>query len=600
MSDDFDISTIDRFRRSYRRAIARFEKGIDWRDEGARERWHFAAVSATWRTSRRSSGRVSMAEGLAWPPAPLPRHTWRIHAGCKPRAPLRRAALPSESASDEDFLDQAPYEAVPLDNTQRLFGLPRNFHDKYVLGKPLGAGSYGVVSEAIDKDTRDVFAVKSIPKKPKRGQLNTKYLLKLQNEIDIMKRLGVSLNIVYLYTAYEDDTHVHLLMEACTGGELWDRVKRGQYNEAEAAKLVRAMLRTVAQCHAKNVMYRDVKPDNFLFLNKTPSSPLKATDFGLATIYQEGVNYSQRCGTPAYMAPELILQNYGPKCDMWSVGMCAYQLLTGRLPFWDDVRGHTMKEVWKAVLYDDINLEPSSPIWQNISEGALDLVGKLLDRDPDTRLSAEEALAHPWVQDAGHASTLPLRGSVVQRIQRFGTFGLLKQTVLRMIADYIPETTEQMSALRALFEQMDYSRTGKLTLKELKAGLRIAGYELSDREVGQLMEQIDIDMNGEVDYSEFAAALVDWATLIESEDQWGSWLEQAFLKLDVDHCGGINVEDIVECLPSQLGGWRHAEAKRVLRQADRDGDGKISLPEFKLLLGDGYNELDMYEKRLRA
>lgn len=206
-----------------------------------------------------------------------------------------------------------------------------------------------------------------------------------------MQQLGTSLNAVHLREALEDDTAVHLVMELCEGGALLERVARRAHSEASIARIVRAILRFIAQCHAKNIVYRDVKPDNFLFLSTDEDAPLKATDFGLAIRHApHEPKLTSRSGTPAYMAPELVMQCYDEKADLWSVGMLAYQLLTGRFPFWDDVREETLADVWKAVLSTPVDWE--APELGALSSSARDFLERLLQRNPVMRPSAAEAL----------------------------------------------------------------------------------------------------------------------------------------------------------------------------------------------------------------
>ena len=213
-----------------------------------------------------------------------------------------------------------------------------------------------MVREVVEMSSGRKCAVKTVGKVPKRGPPTPRYLLKLRAEVEIMRQLGYSLDAVNLRDVFEDNENIHLVMELCTGGALLERIDKGQYSEKYIARLVRSILRFISQCHAKGIIYRDVKPDNFLFLNKSAESPLKATDFGLSIRHwPDEPNLTSRSGTPAYMAPELVLQSYNEKCDLWSVGMMTYQLLTGRFPFWDDVRHQSLNDVWKAILHADLD-----------------------------------------------------------------------------------------------------------------------------------------------------------------------------------------------------------------------------------------------------
>ena len=151
------------------------------------------------------------------------------------------------------------------------------------------------------------LALRTIRKAPWRQPPTSRtsvqyYHSKLRNELDVMRKIGSSLSVVYLYDSFEDNDAVHLLMDLCEGGELLSGIRRGRpYTEADAAELVRSVLRTAAQCHSRGIIFRDIKPDNFLFERDEPGSPLKATDFGLAGIIAPGERLTRRCGTPSYI-----------------------------------------------------------------------------------------------------------------------------------------------------------------------------------------------------------------------------------------------------------------------------------------------------------
>jgi len=422
-----------------------------------------------------------------------------------------------------------------------------------------------------------------------------------------MEQVGVSLNAVHLHDVFEDDINVHMVMELAEGGALLERVESKVYSEKYISQLVRSILRFIAQCHAKGIIYRDVKPDNFLFLSQAESSPLKATDFGLSIRhFPHEPKLTSRSGTPAYMAPELVMQCYDEKADIWSVGMLAYQLLTGRFPFWDDVRNETLSDVWKAILSQEINW--ASPELQHLSPAARDFLERLLQRNPVMRPSAAEALEHTWIKDDSAASDVPLQGSVVQRLQRFATYTHLKQVVLKMITEEMRAVghTEGTlsSALKELFDQYDADKSGTISFEELAKGLRSQGYIVTESEVQQLMERMDMDHDGNVGGDEFLATLIDWGTVMQGKN-WSSYVEHAFNRMDLDGDGYIDLDELLSELPSVYYGAdsedeRVAEAKRMLREADENGDGRISRQEFYNLLRDNLapDSLSMYDSRL--
>mmetsp|Transcript_12971 Transcript_12971/g.36475 ORF Transcript_12971/g.36475 Transcript_12971/m.36475 type:complete len:713 (-) Transcript_12971:770-2908(-) len=343
------------------------------------------------------------------------------------------------------------------------FGFAKGFLDKYFVDTVLGRGTFGVVSVCTHKETRERCAVKRLEKKYVGGTLEGLFAMRVQNEVDILGHLGQSLNVAHLYQAYEDKDNVYLVMQLCEGGELWQIIQSGRYTERAAARVVRQILQVVAQCAAKGVLFRDVKPENFLFLDESPDSVIKAIDFGLAEYCKKGEILVERAGTPVYIAPEVLKMHYGLKADVWSAGITAYQLLTGRLPFYGEeglevserymnTRTFNNKDVFRAVLYADLDF--CGPPWDEISPAAKDLIMKMLQRDPNKRLSAAEALEHPWLQEdrrCDDKEATPFSDSIVQRLQRFGTYGRLKQMVLRTVVSSIASNNELVADLQVFF-----------------------------------------------------------------------------------------------------------------------------------------------------
>eukprot|EP00197_Chlamydomonas_leiostraca_P016234 CAMPEP_0202862620 /NCGR_PEP_ID=MMETSP1391-20130828/3593_1 /ASSEMBLY_ACC=CAM_ASM_000867 /TAXON_ID=1034604 /ORGANISM="Chlamydomonas leiostraca, Strain SAG 11-49" /LENGTH=572 /DNA_ID=CAMNT_0049542175 /DNA_START=227 /DNA_END=1946 /DNA_ORIENTATION=- len=512
------------------------------------------------------------------------------------------------TGADEGVLKMPARTELDPEQITSVFGYPRNLTQKYFVGRVIGAGSFGVVRECVEIHSGRRLAVKTVGKVPKRGMSTPRYLLKLRTEVEIMQQLGYSLDAVNLKDVFEDNDAIHLVMELCEGGALLERIDTGRYSEKYIARLTRSILRFVSQCHAKGIIYRDIKPDNFLFLSNEEDSALKATDFGLSIRHwPDEPKLSSRSGTPAYMAPELVMQMYDEKCDIWSVGMLTYQLLTGRFPFWEDVRTQSLTDVWKAIMTQEINWKAQE--LQQLSPSAVDFLKILLRRDPLKRPSASEALQHAWVKEEGTASDLPLSGTVVQRLQRFSTYGHLKQVVLRMIAEELAGDVAVKSSikdLKDLFDQLDTDASGAVSLDELSTGLRKQGYVLSDTEIEQLVRKIDADHDGNIDMGEFLTTLLDWNSL-QKEQNWQTYLDHAFKKMDHDGDGFISLDELLALLPPATTSAgplaeaeRRAEAKLMLREADTNGDGQISREEFYDLLKESHapDSLSFYDDRL--
>ncbi|KAK6130004.1 hypothetical protein DH2020_036253 [Rehmannia glutinosa] len=324
---------------------------------------------------------------------------------------------------------------------------------------------------------------------------------------------------------FEDRHNVHLVMELCAGGELFDRIiARGHYSGARGGGLCRQIVTVVHACHSMGVMHRDLKPENFLFLSADEDSPLKATDFGLSVFFKPGEVFRDLVGSAYYVAPEVLRRNYGAEADIWSAGVILYILLSGVPPFW----GENEEGIFDAVLRG--HLDFVSDPWPSISSSAKDLVKKMLQSDPKDRLSAIEVLNHPWMREDGDASDKPLDIAVLTRMKQFRAMNKLKKVALKVIAENLSE--EEIIGLKEMFKSMDTDNSGTITYEELKAGLPKLGTKLSESEVRQLMEAADVDGNGTIDYIEFITATMHM-NRVEREDH----LYKAFEYFDKDKSG---------------------------------------------------------------
>ena len=199
-----------------------------------------------------------------------------------------------------------------------------------------------------------------------------------------------------LRDVFESDSHIFLIQELCTGGTLHDLLRRapGPLSEARAARLFRCVVKSVLHCHQLGVLHRDIKPENFLLSNSSHRAVLKLADFGLSCFYRRGVPEREAVGSPFYMAPEMVTRGgdgYGPGADTWSCGVILYLLLTGKVPF----RGDTPAEIFHALRHDEADF--TNPIFRSISPTASHLLRRLLEKDPQKRIEAQDALTHEWM-----------------------------------------------------------------------------------------------------------------------------------------------------------------------------------------------------------
>ncbi|CAN7019602.1 unnamed protein product [Brassica oleracea var. botrytis] len=378
----------------------------------------------------------------------------------------------------------------------------------YNLGSKLGHGQFGTTFVCTEKGTGEEYACKSIPK---RKLENEEDVEDVRREIEIMKHLLGQPNVISIKGAYEDAVAVHMVMELCRGGELFDRiVERGHYSERKAAHLAKVILGVVQTCHSLGVMHRDLKPENFLFVDDQEDSPLKAIDFGLSMFVKPGENFSDVVGSPYYIAPEILNKDYGPEADIWSAGVMIYVLLSGSAPFW----GETEEEIFNEVLEGELDL--SSDPWPQVSESAKDLIRKMLERDPKKRLTAKQVLSHPWIRDEGNAPDTPLDATVLNRLRKFSETDKLKKIALKVIVERLSE--EEIHSLRATFKTIDSEKSGRVTYKELKNVLERFNTNLDNSDISGLMQTpMNEHLEDTVDYEEFIAAVVRLKELKDEE-----------------------------------------------------------------------------------
>uniref|UniRef100_A0A2P2JFL7 non-specific serine/threonine protein kinase n=1 Tax=Rhizophora mucronata TaxID=61149 RepID=A0A2P2JFL7_RHIMU len=324
----------------------------------------------------------------------------------------------------------------------------------YDLGRELGRGEFGITYLCTDINTGEKFACKCISKKKLRTAVDIE---DVRREVEIMKHLPGHPNIVSLKATYEDDSAVHIVMELCEGGELFDRiVARGHYTERAAAVVMRTIVEVVQMCHKQGVMHRDLKPENFLFANKKETATLKSIDFGLSVFFKPGERFNEIVGSPYYMAPEVLKRNYGPEVDVWSAGVILYILLCGVPPFWAETEQGVAQAILRSII--DFKRDP----WPKVSDNAKDLVKKMLNPDPKLRLTAQQVLGsvsfcclikvlyvlfsqilllsqlfwfaeHPWLQNVTKAPNVSLGETVKARLKQFSMMNKLKKRALRVM-----------------------------------------------------------------------------------------------------------------------------------------------------------------------
>lgn len=505
-----------------------------------------------------------------------------------PEVEIRKPPLPTEPAPVKqppppNFA--SPRRSSAGNNSYSYSVLQRRtevLKNVYTVGRRLGQGQFGTTYLCVEKSTGKEFACKSIAK---RKLTSADDVEDVRREIQIMHHLEGHPNVVSIKGAYEDMTSVHVVMELCAGGELFDRIiQRGHYTERKAAQLTRTIVGVVEACHSLGVMHRDLKPENFLFSNKNEDSPLKTIDFGLSIFFKPDDTFSDVVGSPYYVAPEVLRKHYGPEADVWSAGVILYILLSGVPPFWAE----TEQGIFEQVLHGELDF--TSEPWPAISESAKDLIRKMLIRNPKKRLKAHEVLCHPWIQEDGVAPDKPLDSAVLTRLKQFSAMNKIKKMALRVIAERMSE--DEIAGLKEMFNMLDTDNSGTITFEELKEGLKRVGSNLMESEIRQLMDAADVDHNGTIEYGEFIAATLN-LNKTEHEDH----LFAAFSYFDKDSSGYITLDELKQaCLEL---GVDDVQLEEMIQEVDQDNDGHIDYDEFVAMMQKGNNVFGFGRKGTR-
>mmetsp|Transcript_8397 Transcript_8397/g.12399 ORF Transcript_8397/g.12399 Transcript_8397/m.12399 type:complete len:332 (-) Transcript_8397:155-1150(-) len=311
-----------------------------------------------------------------------------------------------------------------------------SFKGAYILGKKLGEGAFSEVKEVTSRRTKTSYAAKIVTK----NKLTREDELALKDEISILKAMNHE-HIINLYEVFDEKEYYFLVTELMLGGELFDRiVTKAFYNEKEARDVCKILFTALAHCHERDVAHRDLKPENLLLVSKTNDKNIKIADFGFAKKVSSNKCLLTQCGTPGYVAPEILHGvPYGTMADMWSLGVITYILLGGYPPFIEQNQRELFKKIKRG------QYEFHVEYWGTISKGAKDLIAGMLTVNPDERLTADKCLNVPWI--TGDDSDLAGKdlGVNLDKFRRYNAKRKVRQAVLTLMA------TNKMSSLGYMF-----------------------------------------------------------------------------------------------------------------------------------------------------
>ena len=448
---------------------------------------------------------------------------------------------------------------------------------KYKILDKLGSGSFGKVFLAQNKYTKEKVAMKEI-KKANKDLLSDG---EIKDEIDILKSLDHP-DIVRIIESFNTKESYVLVTEYCEGGELYDQV-RNQLSETQIAVIFKQLLSGLAYLHSHNIVHRDLKLENILIQeiekSKTTGEDLfniKIIDFGTARIFDNKKKPQSIVGSSYYIAPEVLNQKYGKECDLWSVGVILYMFIVGHAPFDgcddEEITGNIQKGIYKK---DDKR-------WKKASREVKDLIQKLLIYNPQKRLTALQALRHPWfkITDSDILYDNVPKNDIIECIRNLLTYNIsskLEELVLAYIIHNIPRPRQAKSAIK-LFKLVNEVGDGKLLKRELKKTLLLFVTEdfLNKYDFDEQFSLIDGDKKGYINYEEFLRACLGRKKILTDKI-----LKYAFSFFDPNNTGFIKKKKMKSFFGNKVD---ENTFKIIFDEIDSDKDGKINFKDFKAML----------------
>ncbi|KAJ6794865.1 calcium and calcium/calmodulin-dependent serine/threonine-protein kinase-like [Iris pallida] len=489
----------------------------------------------------------------------------------------------------------------------------KRLSDDYEVVDVLGKGGFSVVRKGVSKysgenSKNSCVAIKTLKRfgyapsgfrrgeeKPPTWKQTSISDALLTNEILVMRRIVEDVsphqNVIHLYDVYEDTNGVHLVLELCSGGELFDRiVAKDRYAEVEAAEVVRQIAEGLNALHKANIVHRDLKPENCLFLDETQHSPLKIMDFGLSSVEDFTDPIVALFGSIDYVSPEALSQcQVTAASDMWALGVILYILLSGYPPF----HATSNREKQQRILAGDFTFDDQT--WKTISLPAKDLISRLLSVEPYKRPTADELLKHPWVI-GDCAKQEPMDSEVVYRLQSFNARKkfraaalasvlsskvLLRTKKLKSLLGTHDLTTEELENLQIHFKRI-CADGNNATLPEFEEVLKAIKMDSLVPLAPRVFDLFDNNRDGTVDMREILCGL---SSLRNSRGD--DALQLCFQMYDADRSGCISREELAsvlralpeDCLPGDI--TEPGKLDEIFDQMDANNDGKVTFDEFK-------------------
>ena len=436
----------------------------------------------------------------------------------------------------------------------------------------LGNGNFGKVRLYRDKKQKDLlFAIKTL----KKENLTNNYFEQIKNEVNILSNLDHP-NIVKYFGVYEDECYIHILMEYLKGYDLYKIIalkKYTDFDEKDICEIIYQLLQALSFIHNQNIVHRDIKPENILFASKKDYSTLKLIDFGLSTYLNKCKNI---VGTPYYMSPEMIDGQSYPQSDIWSIGVIVYLSLTGKYPF-DSLDN---KDLFELIKKKQINIEPLDA--SECSDEAKDFIMKCLIKDYKKRMTTSECLNHAWITKfCIKKNSNLINNETVDTLLDFAKKNALQKEIYYFIAKISSE--KDLETLKNFFKQLDVDNSGTLTIDEIEKAFKEIDIGITEDEVKRIWEGLDFHQDGQINYSEFLAAMVSSFNFQKEEKLWSVF---NIFKENSGNKNYITYDSLCDAAKALNLNINENEIKKCFEKYDKE----IDFETFKNLIMNSENE----------
>ena len=459
--------------------------------------------------------------------------------------------------------------------------LKKDINNLYRFKEIIGKGSFGIVRTGYrfkEISPHKIYAIKSIDK----TKISQSDIDNLEKEIDIISSLDHP-NIARFYETFHDERYFHIVTELCRGKELTKILRQngGKIKEKNSRIIIMKILHAINYCHNHGVVHCDLKPDNIIF--ETPNEEgendnddilnlldLKLIDFGLSIRIKKNQKLNQTVGTSYFIAPEILKGEYDEKCDVWSIGVILYYILSGKFPF----TGKSTSEIFEKIRNNEPNFKKN--IFNDISKNAIDFMKKCLTKNPNERFSANECLLHPWLEPIFkhiHSDSF-LKDNLIVNFSSYHKCPQLKKLILKYLVSNMGHT--ELGPYKSAFYAFDFKNQGIVTKNDIKKIFNLYNFDISDIQIQNIMSICDEPSNSFLTYSEFICCCINISDFLTPEK-----LINTFLFFDMDNNLVIDSSDLkntlLRCGREVI---NQKDIEKILLEATKETDNEININQF--------------------